>query len=280
MTTLRVKTDLRCGACVESIRPLFDAEPGVNSWTADVSTPDKLLTVEGNGISATRVGELLNAKGYRVVGEVPANTPHPVASQPTSPTRGEVSNTTSPLVGEVVGAAGSGGWGVSRTAAEPKTSYYPLLLILLFLLGGTALLEVGAGGEFEGMRAMRHFMAGFFLVFGFFKLLNVPAFADAYRGYDVVAKAWPGWGYVYPFVEVALGAAYLANVLPVAVNVVTLVVMGVSTVGVVQSVLNKRKIRCACLGTVFNLPMSVITIVEDVTMVLMAAGMLVLLGAM
>jgi hypothetical protein len=79
-------------------------------------------------------------------------------------------------------------------------------------------------------------------------------------------------------VEVALGAAYLANVVPVAVNVATLVVMGVSTVGVVQSVLNKRKIRCACLGTVFNLPMSVITIIEDVMMVLMAAGMLVWLA--
>lgn len=238
-TTLRVKTDLRCGACVESIRPLFDSEPGVKRWTADVSTPDKLLTVEGNDISAKRVGELLQAKGYHVLAEVTAPSP-PIVS----------------------------------TASEPKTSYYPLLLILLFLIGGTALVEVG-DGKFDPMRAMRHFMAGFFLVFGFFKLLNVPAFADAYRGYDVVAKAWPGWGYVYPFVEVLLGAAYLANVVPVAVNVVTLAVMGVSTVGVMQSVLNRRKIRCACLGTVFNLPMSAITIVEDVTMVLMAAGTLI-----
>jgi hypothetical protein len=244
MTTLRVKTDLRCGACVESIRPLFDAEPGVKRWTADVSTPDKLLTVEGNDISAKRVGELLQSKGYHVLAEVVAPTADGTRSVPT-------------------------------TLAEPKTSY--LLLILLFLLGGTALLEVGAG-VFDPMRAMRHFMAGFFLVFGFFKLLNVPAFADAYRGYDVVAKAWPGWGYVYPFVEVALGAAYLSNLVPVAVNVVTLVVMGVSTVGVVQSVFARRKIRCACLGTVFNLPMSAITIIEDVTMVVMAAGMLVWLA--
>lgn len=242
MTTVRVKTDLRCGACVASIRPLFDAEPGVRSWTADVSTPDKLLTVEGNDISVKRVGELLNAKGYHVLSEV-SPTPAPAPAP----------------------------------ASEPKTSYYPLLLILLFLLGGTALVEVGAGA-FDRMRAMRHFMAGFFLVFGFFKLLNVPAFADAYRGYDVVAKVWPAWGFVYPFVEVLLGAGYLANVWPVAVNVVTLVVMGVSTVGVVQSVLNKRKIRCACLGTVFNLPMSVITIVEDVTMVAMSVGMLVWLA--
>lgn len=256
MTTIRVKTDLRCGACVASIRPLFDSEPGVTNWTADVSTPDKLLTVEGK-ISATRVGELLKAKGYRVLGEVsntlwdrrPAGLEEPTGGTPVPP--------------------------VQQVPPAPKTSYYPLLLILLFLLGGTALLEVGAGGEFNTMRAMRHFMAGFFLVFGFFKLLNVPAFAEAYRGYDVVAKLWPGWGFVYPFVEVLLGVGYLANVWPFGVNVVTLVVMGVSTVGVVQSVLHKRKIRCACLGTVFNLPMSAVTIVEDVTMVLMSAGVLV-----
>jgi len=245
MTTLRVKTDLRCGACVEKIRPLFDAEPGVSRWTADVSTPDKLLTVEGNDITAKRVGELLGSKGYHVLDEVRSPASLTVVAPP--------------------------------PATEPKTSYYPLLLILLFLLGGTALLEVGAGA-FDPMRAMRHFMAGFFLVFGFFKLLNVSAFADAYRGYDVVAKLWPAWGSVYPFVEVLLGAGYLANVWPVAVNVVTLVVMGVSTVGVVQSVLNKRQIRCACLGTVFNLPMSAITIVEDVLMVGMSAAMLVWLA--
>ena len=52
---------------------------------------------------------------------------------------------------------------------------------------------------------MRHFMAGFFIVFAFFKLLNIQGFADSYRMYDIVAAKWPGWGYVYPFVELALG---------------------------------------------------------------------------
>jgi len=58
-------------------------------------------------------------------------------------------------------------------------------------------------------------------------------------------------------------------------------VMGVSTVGVVQSLLARRKIRCACLGTVFNLPMSSVTLTEDLLMVGMAAAMLVaaLVGA-
>ena len=57
MTTLKVKTDLRCGACVRSIGPLLDAEPGVARWEADVSTPDRVLTVEGDGVTADRVGD-------------------------------------------------------------------------------------------------------------------------------------------------------------------------------------------------------------------------------
>jgi hypothetical protein len=56
---------------------------------------------------------------------------------------------------------------------------------------------------------------------------------------------------------------------------VTIIVMGFSSLGVVRAVMNKQKIRCACLGAVFNLPMSTITIIEDLLMVAMAAWMLV-----
>jgi hypothetical protein len=79
---------------------------------------------------------------------------------------------------------------------------------------------------------------------------------------------------VYPFIELILGAAYLIDFKPWLTNSVTLLVMSISAAGVVQSVLAKRKIRCACLGTVFNLPMSTVTIVEDGMMIAMAAAML------
>jgi hypothetical protein len=86
----------------------------------------------------------------------------------------------------------------------------------------------------------------------------------------LLATKWRGWGYVYPFVELGLGMAYLANWQPTLTNWVTFVVMGFSAIGVIQAVMNKRKIRCACLGAVFQLPMSTVTIVEDVGMVAMA----------
>ena len=164
-------------------------------------------------------------------------------------------------------------------------TYRPLLMILAYILAGSVLVQIGqhAGhgmsmaSSISAHETMRYFMAGFFLTFSFFKLLDVKAFADAYAGYDLLAARWHGWGLIYPFVELGLGLAYLANFSPMFTNWITLLVMGFSAIGVIRAVMSKTKIQCACLGTVFQLPMSTVTIVEDVGMVLMATAMLSIL---
>jgi hypothetical protein len=233
------KTNLRCESCVSTIAPVFNADPAIRHWQADVSGPNKTLMVEGDEVTTEHVNKLMNQAGYQVFGEVT----QPVLETPPASDEGT------------------------------KRSYYPLLLILAYLLGVVGLVEL-ASGSFQWMRAMSNFMAGFFLVFSFFKLLDLQAFADAYATYDIVAKRSRAYASAYPFIELALGVAYLANFQPVLTNLVTLVVMALSTVGVVQSLLAKQKIRCACLGTVFNLPMSVVTLTEDLLMAGMAAIML------
>lgn len=156
------------------------------------------------------------------------------------------------------------------------TTYKPILLIFLYLLLITAGIE-WYHGSLYWMRWMNHFMAGFFLVFSFFKLLDLKGFADSYRTYDIVAKSWKAWGYIYPFVELGLGLAYLIAFNPLITNSVSFLVMSVSIVGVIQSVMNKKQIKCACLGAVFNLPMSTVTIIEDALMIGMSGIMLLLL---
>lgn len=152
--------------------------------------------------------------------------------------------------------------------------YKPVLLIFGYITGITLLSE-GMQVEFSLMRWMNHFMAGFFLIFSFFKLLNLKGFADSYAMYDIVAKQWSGWGYIYAFIELALGIAFLTSYSPILTNSITFVVMSVSIIGVLQSVFNKRKIKCACLGDIFNLPMSTITIIEDALMIGMSGIMLI-----
>lgn len=149
-------------------------------------------------------------------------------------------------------------------------TYKPILLIFGYILA-TALIAGYTAHGFMTMTAMRIFMSGFFLVFSFFKLLNLQGFADSYSMYDIIAKRFRAWGYIYAFVELGLGLAFALNIQPVIVNAITFIVMSVSLIGVLQSVLNKRKIQCACLGAVFNLPMSTVTIVEDALMIVMSA---------
>lgn len=154
-------------------------------------------------------------------------------------------------------------------------TYKPILLIFGYITVVTLLIQLG-NDRFDVMQWMRHFMAGFFFVFSFFKLLNLTGFVDNYRMYDVIAKRIPGWGYIYAFTELGLGIAYLINLQPILTNTITLVIMSVSIISVLQSVLNKRRIQCACLGAIFNLPMSTVTIIEDALMIVMSAGMMLM----
>ena len=160
-----------------------------------------------------------------------------------------------------------------KIAAPSLVTYKPLIIIVVFI-AGVSLLSQYPFTDFSSQLWMRHFMAGFFIVFSFFKLLNISGFASSYSMYDIVAAKWKGWGYIYPFVELFLGLLYLTNIQPFWTNVATIIILGVSTIGVVLSNLQKRKIKCACLGDVFNLPMSTVTIIEDVTMIAMAVFML------
>lgn len=155
-------------------------------------------------------------------------------------------------------------------------TYQPLILIIGFIIG-VSLLAQFPFQEFSWKIWMRHFMAGFFLVFAFFKLLNIEGFANSYQMYDIIAAKWKSWGYIYPFVELGLGILYLINIAPLFTNLATVIILGISSIGVIRSVLDRRKIKCACLGDVFNLPMSTVTIIEDLTMVAMAGIMLFLL---
>ena len=168
----------------------------------------------------------------------------------------------------------------SETIEQTKSwfeTYKPILLIFFYITAVSGLVNFYLIPEHGFHGFMQHFMAGFFLVFSFFKLLNLKGFAESYAMYDVIAKRIPAWGYVYAFTELALGIAFLINFNPFLTNSVTFIVMSLSIIGVLQSVLNKKKIQCACLGAVFNLPMSTVTIIEDALMIGMSGIMILTL---
>lgn len=164
----------------------------------------------------------------------------------------------------------------NETAEQAKSwlaTYKPILLIFGYI-SAIAIIAATHQNTFHWMQAMNIFMAGFFLTFSFFKMLDLKGFAESYSMYDIVAKKIKAYAFIYAFIELGLGIAYATNFEPLVTNMITLVIMSISIIGVLQSVLNKQKIKCACLGAVFNLPMSTVTIIEDALMIAMSAVML------
>lgn len=165
---------------------------------------------------------------------------------------------------------------INDQATNGILSYYPIFLITSYILGVSLINNVNVYNiNWHGL--MNDFMAGFFLVFSAFKFLNIKGFAEGYSTYDLLAKRWYTYGYIYPFLELSLGILYLTSWYPVATQVLTILIMGFSSLGVINSLMKKQTLKCACLGTILNVPLSSITLIEDLTMVALACLTLFLL---
>ena len=121
---------------------------------------------------------------------------------------------------------------------------------------------------------MLDFMGLFFIVFSFFKMLDLKGFTTSFGMYDPIAKKIPFYGKIYPFIETALGVLFLMRLEIDSALMVTLFILGCTTIGVTKTLLSKKSIRCACLGTALKLPMTEATFIENVIMIVMAIFML------
>ena len=121
---------------------------------------------------------------------------------------------------------------------------------------------------------MLDFMGLFYIVFSFFKLLDLKGFPASFSMYDPLAKAIPAYGWVYPFIELALGLCFLMRFQITVALILTLVILGITTIGVTRTLLDKKAITCACLGTALKLPMTEATFIENALMIVMALVML------
>lgn len=151
-------------------------------------------------------------------------------------------------------------------------TYKPLLVIVGIILLAAVTATISARGTWED--GMVSFMAGFFLVFAGLKLLDVAGFAEGYSTYDLLAHRVKAYGYVYPFLELALGLLYLTRTNLPATNIATIILMLFSGIGVAIKISKKEKFQCACLGTMIKVPLTKVTLIEDFGMAAMALVML------
>lgn len=163
----------------------------------------------------------------------------------------------------------------SSTSEIPKESemkqLFPLFLILGYILIAAILLNKS---PWDTNGFMLDFMGLFYIVFSFFKFLDLKGFPQSFRMYDPLAKVLPVYGWIYPFIEAALGLMFLMRFQTTIALFVTLVVLGITTYGVTKTLLDKKSIQCACLGTALKLPMTKATFIENSIMIVMALLMI------
>lgn len=143
--------------------------------------------------------------------------------------------------------------------------YWPLAcLILIAALAASAL-------SFSKGEGWMHFFMGFFLCqFAMLKIFHPVDFADGFQMYDLTAKKSRLYAFIYPFIELALGLCYLAFAMPILVYLITIIVLGFGAIGVILALKKGLDVRCVCMGTVLDVPLSTVTLTEDLLMVLMA----------
>ena len=163
---------------------------------------------------------------------------------------------------------------VGDSSVDKKTqsflkTYKPLIAVFSFILLVSLAYQAGLGA-FDRHIFMNHIMGGFFIGLSFFKFLDLKAFAESFSSYDPLAQRWAPYGSVYPFIELALGLFFIAGQYLLAANAMTILVLSMTTYGVYFRLQSKSTIQCACLGTTFSLPLSNVTIAENVAMIAMA----------
>ncbi len=147
----------------------------------------------------------------------------------------------------------------------------PLFLILLYITTTSILMH---RQNLDYSEIILDFMGLFFIVFSFFKFLDSKGFVKSFMQYDPIAKNNKWYGTMYPFMELGLGLAFLFRFSLQTAAIVTIALLVPTTIGVVRTLLDKRKITCACLGSVLKLPMTEATFIENAIMIIMALFML------
>jgi copper chaperone CopZ len=148
-------------------------------------------------------------------------------------------------------------------------TYKPLLIVFVFIFLFSSAYQISLY-TFNSHLFMNHIMAGFFIGLSFFKFLDLKSFSESFSSYDPIAQRWLNYGYVYPFIELALGFLFISGQALLFANSLTVLVLSATTIGVYKRLQAKSPFQCACLGTTFSLPLSNLTITENVIMILMA----------
>jgi len=227
---------MTCEGCKSSVKDKLGSLDGVDSVQVDLARGEAVI-YSNNPISFSLIKETLPPK-YSLINEEDFNLD----------THGDVTLKVSKI-----------------------KQLKPLFIILGYIFITSILLNYK---DWNSTNAMLDFMGLFYIIFSFFKILDIKGFSMSFRMYDPIAKQVPIYGYIYPFIEVLLGMMFLIRFEINIALILTIIVLGITTIGITKVLVNKRSIKCACLGTTLNLPMTEATFIENALMMIMAFSLI------
>ena len=227
---------MHCESCVSKVQQALKSIEGVND--VSVSLSDQTAQVAGEGEVETML-EVVSKIGYKasVINKVKAPNLNTNEELPVSDLQ----------------------------------KLFPLFLIFLYI----SISSIGMNlPTLEKKEVMLDFMGLFYIVFSFFKFLDYKNFPRSFAMYDPIAMRVPFYGWVYPFIETMLGILIIFRIELFITIIITIVMLGVTSIGVTKVLLQKSSIQCACLGTALKLPMTKATFIENSIMIIMAITLL------
>ena len=164
---------------------------------------------------------------------------------------------------------------LGKRVADPKAASYRPVIALFLVTALTALAASHAvTGSVFTLLAAEWFIGFSMVVLALLKLQNIESFATMFLNYDLLAKRWVPYSYIYPFAEGLAGVLMISGALTWLSVPVALFIATIGAVSVFKAVyIDKRELKCACVGGSSNVPLGFISLTENLMMIVMAAWM-------
>lgn len=164
---------------------------------------------------------------------------------------------------------------LGKRVVDPKaTSYRPVAVLFTLTALAAVAATYGVAGELLTVRTAQWFIAFSMVVLAMLKLQNVETFSAMFLNYDLLARRWVPYSYVYPYAEALAGLLMIAGALTWVSVPVALFIGTVGAVSVFKAVyIDKRELKCACVGGSSNVPLGFVSLTENLMMIAMAVWM-------
>ncbi len=154
------------------------------------------------------------------------------------------------------------------------TSYTPVLMIFATAALTALAISWAAFGTIAPLRTFEWFIAVAMVLLAVQKLQDIESFSTMFLNYDLLAQRWVRYGYFYPFGEAVAGILMIAGALIWIASPIAIFIGTVGAVSVFKAVyIDKRELKCACVGGNSNVPLGFISLTENLMMMAMGVWM-------